>query len=66
VRLLHRRAFELQPGDQGPAAAPTGRLGSPAELEPEADAALVRRTLEGAVAALPVNRIVAQAHPLEG
>ncbi len=55
--------FQLHAQGQELAAIPTGRKGAPGDLEPEADMALIRRTVEEAVAVLPVDRIVALAHP---
>lgn len=41
-------------------AEPTGRTGNPAELQPRVDEALIARTVEGAVRALPVRELMQQ------
>ena len=52
--------FELVQRDDSLVATPTGKRGSAVELEPQADAALIARTVDAAVAALPVETLLAQ------
>jgi len=50
--------FELMPRDGGLVANATGRMGHPADLEPELDLELVERTVAAAVAALPADALI--------
>lgn len=50
--------FVLEPRDGGLVASPTGGQGLAADLEPEADTALIARTVREAVASLPVADLV--------
>ncbi|MBC3885912.1 HD-GYP domain-containing protein [Undibacterium griseum] len=57
--------FTLEENDQCLVATPTGKQGSAASLEPEADATLIARTVHAAVQALPVSDLLkASAMPL--
>lgn len=47
--------FKLENQDRRLVAKPTGHKGRPADLEPEVDAALIARTVQTAVAALPID-----------
>lgn len=59
------REFALEAHAHGLAAIPTGAQGSAADLEPESDNALIARTIQAAVQALPVEDMVrASAMPL--
>lgn len=46
--------FRLARGDTGPVPEPTGRMGTAADLEPRLDAALIARSVQAAVQALPM------------
>lgn len=50
--------FELKDAADGLMALPTGGKGSPADLEPDIDAALIARTVQAAVAALPAQDLL--------
>jgi len=57
--------FELETQDSCLVATPTGKRGQAADLEPEADTALIARTVRAAVEALPIAALVkASAMPL--
>lgn len=47
--------FELKTAGSGLLATPTGHQGQPADLEPEADAELIERTVTAALEAMPVK-----------
>ncbi len=49
--------FELKEGADGLIALPTGGKGSPADLEPDIDSALIARTVQAAVAVLPAHEL---------
>ena len=54
--------YHLEKGDNGqPHAVPTGRMGDPAALEPEADTDLISRVIQSAVARAPVDAMMSAA-----
>lgn len=58
--------FELDAREGELVARPTGRQGSMADLEPEADVDLIQRTVSAAVASLPARELMGTAMALEG
>ncbi|WP_245578381.1 HD-GYP domain-containing protein [Marinobacterium litorale] len=56
-------AFELKLDEARLIAIPTGEAGTPADLEPEADHALIERTIEQMVDLLPLNHLLHHSKP---
>jgi len=57
--------FKLVQGDACLVATPTGRQGTPADLEPQADTELIQRTVLAAVEALPAGDLLQTAADLD-
>lgn len=58
--------FALDAHEGGLVAKPTGRQGTMADLEPEADVDLIQRTVSAAVASLPARELMGTAMAMEG
>lgn len=58
--------FALDTHEGGLLAKPTGRQGTMADLEPEADVDLIQRTVSAAVAVLPARELMGTAMAMEG